>query len=184
MQRLLILFILLTLLPFPALSEETAPASYDRLIRDALTSENLVYDYDEEYQCYTVGFTADDRRLGDISVFLYAYDSGILLQAVYEETIPEPSVNEVNRLLTMLNGDLLGLKYYLYFDTFDVSGEVFLPMTESRLGDEDREMLCDWLYCLVDEMDWDTEYLMEIIEHGETAENAFAMYIADYDSKE
>lgn len=192
MRRLisLTLALLLTLLPFSALAEgdETAPVqALADFVQSTLDQDgDLLYEAYEDYNTYGLLFEAEDNRLGDIIAYLDVYNSGILVQACYEQSAPADRLDEIARFMAMVNAELLGSKYYLYYESGSIIYEIFLFMDFTDVAALDQTAqatLLDFLFSVVDEIDYDVEYFVEIIG-GETAENVYAMYIADLDQYE
>ena len=189
MRRLLALTLtlLLALSPLSALSESDSIATLETLMdfiqRTLDSKDGLLYERDAETYYFTLLYEAEDDRLGEIFAYLDVYPSGILVQASYYADVPLERVDETAKFMNLVNADLLGGKYFIYAETGTIFYEVFLYrdfFDLNALGAKEQNILLDFLSFVVTELDYDTEYFAEIIS-GETAENAYAMYIADMD---
>lgn len=188
MRRLtaLTLALLLSLLPLAAISENAADSPVQALtafVQRALGGYNsLTYQDDEGDAYFTLVFESTNGRMGDLYVYLDVFPSGILIDTCYDTSVPEDHAEEVVRFINMINADLLGSKYYLYGDT--IYYEYYVMMDFADMGHLDARaeaLLDDILTDTVAEADYDAEYFAEIIA-GESAKNAYAMYLADLDS--
>ena len=172
----LILALILAIAPLPALAAETPSALMD-FVQNALESEKgLIYEKEEDY--FTLLFEADDPRLGCVLVYVDVYQSGSLVTSCWEQPLPTEAIDEAIRFVNLMNSDALGGKYYVDPESGYVYYEEFF--SDSLLDVPDAQsLLLDTIYVAEAELDYDVDYFMELIG-GETAENAFAMYLADH----
>lgn len=185
MRRILVLLLAL-LLALPSLAafaesdEQDAVKAISALVKTALKSEDCFYRFADGDPCYyTVTFEPSDNRLGDMDVYLDVYSWGVLIWASYEEAAPEDRIDEIAKFMNMVNGELLYRKYLVETGSGRICYELAFFMDARDLRDYEFTMLISVLNGLVADFDYDVDYFTEIIR-GETAENAFAMWLADY----
>lgn len=194
MRRVISLFLslLFLLTPCLALAESNTGDLAERLASEALidflraaldSDPDLNYDFDEESLSFSLIFESSDGQMGNLYSYIDVYGDGVLLQVCYETDAPGDRIPELVRFVNMLNADLLGSKYYVYTETGSIYCESFLEfglVDLSTLTDNTRSAFFDCYYELLLEADFDAMYFAEIIA-GETAENGYAIYLADLD---
>ena len=184
MRRILPFFLSLILLiaPLSAFAEEATFQALDAFVQSALDRDaELLYKKNDEQGYYLIVFEADDNRLGDIYAYIDIYSSGLLIQACYEDDLPMDNMDEIVKFMNLLNADQLGGKYYIYNETGTVFYEFFLFLDFLPLDSPDeaaQENLLSFLDTVVTELNFDAEYFVELIG-GLSADNAYAMYLAD-----
>lgn len=186
LSLLLALALTLPLLTAPALAEDgerdVRVAKYTAFVDETLAAGDLKYRVDEDDPTrFILTYSPKDGRLGDIYVFIDIYGGGALIWASYEDDLPPEAVDEAIRYVNLVNGRLLGRKYYIFPNTGSVIYELYFFMDVDSLGDYETRMLLGLLDSIVIDIDYDTEYFVAVI-NGETAENAFAMYEADLEN--
>lgn len=189
MHRLtaLLLVLILAFSASVAFAEETDTQSLAPLmdfVQDALDRGGYtLYERDDEISCFALGFGVRDDRLGNLYAYLYVYERGILIMTYYEETLPAARIDEAIRFVNLVNSELLGSKFYIDPDTGDICYETFLQLnflSPDELDETVQDVLLDLIYAAALELNYDVDYFMELIG-GETAANAFAIYVADLD---
>lgn len=185
----LMLSLLLLLAPCLTLAEGAdAPASdlQDEAIigflRAALDGEpELNYEYDKMSATFSLLIESTDGEMGDLYTYIDVYEGGVLLQVCYETDAPQARLSELLRFINLVNADLLGSKFYIYEETGYIFCENYLEFAlvdPSALTASAQSAFMDCFYDLLTEANFDALYFAEIIA-GETAANAFAMYVAD-----
>lgn len=189
MRRLtaLFLFLLLALSPIAATAEDDAVAVMQKLMNLAQTAldsdEDLLYEKYEDAYYYELVFESSDGMMGDLYAFVDIYSSGILIETCYEQPIPQDRFDEVLRFINLVNGDLLGGKYVVDPESNIIYYEMHLFtdfLNMDALGHREIDMVLDFLWSNIAEIDYDAMYFSEIV-NGEKAQNAYAMYLADLD---
>lgn len=168
----------------PALAESPvaqAMATVAAFVQQTLDDSGLNYIVDEDDPTrFILLYESNDGRMGDVYAYLDAYSSGVLIWASYYEDIPLDRIDESVRFVNMVNAELLGRKYFITPDTGTVVYELHFFMDANNLGAYESEKIVDYLAAIVSDIDYDIDYFAAIMS-GETAENAFAMYMADLD---
>ena len=183
MRRLLALFLtlMLALLPLSALAEMEEDVAIDKItamIQSALDAEEFTYDL-EDTGYFVLTYDSTNGALGDIYAFLDVYDGAVLIYACYEEDVPPDRIDETAKFMNLFNGEVLGTKYFIMPDSGTIFYELPFFLDSEHLGDYEANQVLELLNSVVADIDYDVEYFMEIIG-GETAENVFAMFLADY----
>lgn len=187
MSRFTALFLALILLltPLFALAEEADTETLDALmdfVQEALDRGGYeLYERDDEAYCYALGFGSSDDRLGNLYAYLDVYEHGILIVMSYEQDLPTECIDEAIRFVNLVNSELLGSKYYIDPDIGSICYEIFLRLdflAADLLDETVQDTLLDVIYATALELNYDVDYFMELIG-GESAGNAFAMYLAD-----
>ena len=188
MRRLIaaVLVLLIFLTPLAALAESEASATidaYTEFVRRALGRYNtLTYEDNDGDPYFSLVFESNNGRMGDLYAYVDVYRSGILLQTCYDVVAPKDRMAELLSFINMVNADLFSCKYYIHNDTGNIYYEMFLPMSFTDVDQLDKaaeETLYDIFADMAYEADYDGEYFAEIIA-GESAQNAYSMYVADY----
>lgn len=149
-------------------------------IQSALKSGEIDYGMDEEYMCCYFSMDLNNNNiLGYADVALYAFSDGVSVCSSFYEPVPAAYTDEVIRLCNLFNSGVYTGKFYL--DTYEnyLCYETFRPLSALSIRSADKEAIMDDAYLCLSVLDYYGEYFGEVIHHGEKAENAFAMYLAD-----
>lgn len=189
MKRLTALLLALTLVvsPLLTLAEEEAPDPATEMLMDFVQSAldaqgDLIYDRYDARAFFYLDFNAEDKRLGDIYAYLDIYSTGVLFMGCYGDDLPKDRIDEGIRFANLINFDMLSGKVYIDADTGTIYYEIFLTLDFVDLNANQataQEKIIDLLMLLISTMDYDVEYFAAVAQ-GETAENAYAIYSADY----
>lgn len=183
MRRLLALLLVLTLAPlsltaFAESEDDEAIDAISAFLQSALDAEGFSYSQ-EDVGYFALTYEAESGALGDIYAYLDTYSTGVLIYACYEKDVPPECVDEIARFINLVNGELRGMKYFILPESGTIFHELPFFLNSERLRDDDAAMVLKLLDSVVDDLDYDTDYFMEIVG-GETAEHVFAMFLADY----
>jgi len=188
MKKLLALLaaLLLAVLPAsaenaPEFSEDEAAALVLKAICAFLDSEELIYETSMEYPMCSLSFDLEKTSaLGScIGMDAHAMYDGALIIAYYEQNVPEDRADEVLRLCNYLNAETYGAKLYLSPDDLGLYCETFLPLYAGSIGDEEMFLLSESFWLAYGFAEFYHDYFIEVIANGETAANAYAMWLAD-----
>lgn len=184
MKKLLALLTVFVLLCPAACAESVQQILRLNLIyaamNDALDKEELQYTKDEEYHCSYFAIELEESQLlGNADVILYAFEDGVDIVTSYEQAVPEAKVDEMMRLCNHLSASIYVGKFYVDPTDHYLCYEVYLPMSATDMNDYDKSSIGEYVWFTASMLDYYYEYFEELIVNGETADNVYAMWVAD-----
>ncbi|MBQ8556741.1 MAG: YbjN domain-containing protein [Clostridia bacterium] len=185
MKKLLaLLMTLLLIVPaaqaeFVDLTDEECIDAILAATKRALDAEEIEYEFDDEYDCcYFSNLLEQETQLGCADLTLYAYWDGLCICVSYREAVPENARAEITKLLNDFNAGIYIGKFYLDAENY-LCFEVYLPMEAENITAYNEFCITDYMFFAFDMLDTHQDYFIDVINGTETAENVYAMWLAD-----
>lgn len=184
MKKLFSLLLALTLALVPTLSlAEEDTAAYQNIyvmMQEELKAADVdMTTYDDVYQIY-LGYLLDKNALGDADIVLDAYSDAFTIRASYDKPLDEALVPQVLSFFNYVNSSIYVGKLVIYHEegVWYPTYEIFVSVDPNNIDEWDRNNVLAYTSLALDTLEEMTDYIVEI-SNGETAENVYAMWLAD-----